>query len=323
MSDGNYSNVSSGTTFWDGSVQSVFRPDTDAYQYYTGFTQGRVWQSPFRNWVYESGVVLNNSLGISNRELPIICSGIYAYGVFRPQNPVHPDYDANFAHTIDFINGRIIFDTAQSLDMELHADFSYKHVRVEFEDTFNNQFLRGFLESKYTTNPLTSNQLVYPSGFAYPFPAVFIEAVSRTWEAWELGSRSLVAHDVIRCHIWALDNVTRDNLMDLISYQARKQIPLIDFNFAPLPLSGIFNTVSPMYIPYKNLLANPRIPVPGNSSETSPVIGFNVSINKADPRNIEPAMNQGDIFERGYVDLEFGVYGIAPTTPIGINFQQL
>lgn len=320
LRDGNYTNVASGAQFYDGSVMSLLQPDTDAINYYSNYSQpGQIWQSAFRNWVYESGVVLNDSPGVSNLTVPTRASGVYVYGTFRPSSPNHPDYDASFAHKIDFINGRIFFENPIATNAEVHADFSYKHIRIDFEDAFNRQRRDGYLESKYTTNPLTSHQLIYPSGTAQPFPAIFIEADSRSWEGYELGNRSLIAHDLVRCHVWTLDSMSRDNILDTLSYEMRKQIPLIDFNLAPLPLSGIFNEISPAYLAYQVMLTNPRVPYPGVPGSTVPTIGFTMTIDRADPSNIPPAMTESDSFERGLVQFETGIYGIAPISQIGIN----
>jgi hypothetical protein len=150
-----FTTITSGTQFYDGSSLSLLLPDTSADDTLFGVSDGQVWQSPYRQWVYESGVPLDGT----NVQSPlIVASGVYVEGAFRATD------DPTFGHTIDFINGRIIFNSPQSLDLEIHADFSAREVRVGFEHDFNQQFDKSVLELQYFTNPLTSMQLVYPSG---------------------------------------------------------------------------------------------------------------------------------------------------------------
>lgn len=313
LRDGLYSNIVSGQVFYTGEDMSVLLADTDAVNQFVSMSPGQIWQSAFRNWVYESGVRLNSNISLINKTPPFVCSGVYINNVFKATSPTHPSYDASYKHTIDFINGRVIFDTALPLTTKVQADFAYKHVRVDFEYVLNNQIKYGVLQSKFTTNPLTPNQLVYPSGLAQPFPAVFIDVDNRTWDAYELGNRSLISHDTVRLNVWALDDMTRDNIVDIISYQMRKNIPGIDFNIAPLPLSGIFNTLSPEYVPYQTLLTNPRIYVPA-VNDTRSAIQYTIHWEQADPANQDFYAE----FERAVVIGVLRTQFIHPISPIGI-----
>lgn len=304
LREGAFTTVTSGTQFYDGSVMSLLLPDTAADDTLFGVSDGQVWQSPFRQWVYESGVVLD---GTNIKDPPIVASGLYIEGAFRPTN------DPDFGHTIDFINGRIIFNQPQSLSLQVHADFSAREVRVGFEHQFNQQFQAGYLESKYTTNPLTSMQLVYPSGLAQPFPAVFIEVDGRRLEGYELGNRSAQITDEVKLHIWALDDLQRDNIVDILTGQWRKSLPMIDFNIVPLPLSGIYNTLSPEYIPYQEMLRNNRLITTIGSGVP---VKFMSYIEDVDTRNL-PGTEE---YERALVTYKVKVFLNAPTTPIGHVF---
>ena len=304
LREGAFMTIASGTQFYDGSVMSLLLPDTEADDTLFGVSDGQVWQSPFRQWVYESGVVLD---GTNLQAPPLVASGVYIEGAFRPTT------DPVFGHTIDFINGRVIFDQPQSLTLEIHADFSARETRVAFEHQFNQQYQDGYLESKYTTNPLTSMQLVYPSGSAQPFPAVFIEVDRRDLRAYELGNRSAIIEDEIKLHVWALDDMQRDNIVDILTGQWRKSLPLIDFNVAPLPLSGIYNTLSPEYVPYQEMLRNNKLVTTIGSGIPVRYMSY---IDDVDTQNL-PATEE---YERALVTYRVKVYLNAPTTPIGHVF---
>ena len=304
LREGAFITIASGTQFYDGSVMSLLLPDTSADDTLFGVSDGQVWQSPFRQWVYESGVPLD---GTNIQAPPTVASGLCIEGAFRSTS------DPVFGHTIDFINGRIIFDSPQSLDLQIHAEFSARETRVAFEHQFNQQSQQGFLESKYTTNPLTSMQLVYPSGSAQPFPAVFIEVDGRSLKGYELGNRSAIITDEVKLHVWALDDIQRDNIVDILTGQWRKSLPMIDFNIAPLPLSGIYNTLSPEYVPYQVMLRNNTLVTTIGSGVPIRYMSY---IEDVDTRNL-PATEE---YERALVTYSVKVFLNAPTTPLGHVF---
>jgi len=317
LRDGRYTNVASGQTFYDGSDMSRLICDTNADDILYGLQDGQVWQSAFRNWVYESGVVLNDAIYIRDMDLPTICSGVYVSGTFYATDPSHPEYNAGVSHHIDWTHGRIIFDTPISVDSVVQAPFAYKHIRVAFDRDFNRQRQKGFLESKFTTNPLTSNMLVYPSGGAYPFPASFIEINGRRWKpgGYEMGNRSLIGADTVTVHIYTLDELTFDDVADIMSYQARKGIPLVDFNLAPMPLSGLYHEKSPNYIAYQDLLKNIRLAVPNAKNGYGQTVMGQMFFDSVDTILDDPL----DDFERGRVTFTVETYHIMPNSPIGIN----
>ena len=247
LRDGNYDVITSGTQFYDGYDMSLLIPDTSQEVLAEGgYIAGQVWQSMFRNWVYENPPALNPSAVLAHWPTAFRASGVYIDGAFRLEDdPVYP-------HTIDYLNGRIIFDSPLSLETIIHGEFTYKTVQILNLREFNNQLINGVLEQQYKTNPFTAGQIVYPSGTTRIaiLPIIFIEDMGRTYSNYQLGDRSLIARDELVCEIWALDESTRDNLIDLVSFQQRKSFPIINYNVAPFALSGIKNQLSPDYVPY-------------------------------------------------------------------------
>ncbi len=299
-----FTNVVSGQLFYDGSDTSLLLPDTSADDTFFGLTDSQVWQSPFRQWIYESGVAID---GTSVDDPPRQYSGVYIEGALRGPG------DAEFAHTPDFLNGRIIFEDPQSLDLKINADFAYRHVRLGFEHDFNQQTEDGVLNMKFVSNPLTSYQITYPSGNIQPFPAVFIEVDGRKHEPYELGNRSAMTIDTVRFHIWAQDDVQRDDIVDIIDQQWRKVLPMINFNRVPLPLSGLFNTLSDEYVPYQLILQNRELITTVGSGQP---IGWYASIEDTDVRNVAGT----ETYERAEVEYQMKWYLNAPTGPLGHLF---
>lgn len=318
LRDGNYDVITSGTLFYDGTDMSVLVPDTgEEVLAEGGYTAGQVWQSLFRNWVYQNPPALNPSVVLRHWPTAFRASGVYVDGAFRLEDdPVYP-------HTIDYINGRVIFDNPLPLETRVHAEFTFKTVQVLNLREFNNQLRQGVLEMQYKTNPYTAGQIVYPSGTLRlaPLPIIFVENVGRTHSNYQLGDRSLILRDELMCEIWALDESTRDNLIDLVSLQARKSFPVINYNIAPFPLSGLKNQLSPAYVPYQSLANNEPLPGPAFSG-LNPV-AFRGFIRESEVVDLDSFMSesttQQDVFERAVVRLVVETHAIMPTTPFGFD----
>lgn len=318
LRDGNYDVITSGAQFYDGTDMSLLVSDTDPEVLAEGGWQaGQVWQSLFRNWVYQNPPPLNPSVVLRHWPNAFRASGVYIDGAFRLEN------DAVYPHSIDYVNGRIIFDSPISTSTLVHGEFTYKTVQILNLREFNNQLKNGVLEQQYKSNPFTAGQLVYPSGSTsvVPLPIVFVEDVGRTYGVYQLGDRSLVARDELTCEIWALDESTRDNLIDLVSFQQRKSFPIINYNIAPLPLSGIKNELSPEYVPYLTLAQNQPLPGPAFSGLNP--IAFRGFIEETEVVDLDSFFTEGttqqEVFERAVVRMVVETYPIMPTTPFGFD----
>lgn len=318
LRDGNYDVITSGQQFYDGQDMSVLVPDTsEDVLAQGGYAAGQVWQSLFMNWVFENAPALNPSVVLKHWPNAFRSSGVYIDGAFRLED------DAVYPHSIDHINGRVIFDNALPLETTVHGEFTYKTVQILSLREFNNQLRFGVLEQQYKTNPFTAGQLTYPSGAMKiaPLPIIFIENMGRTFGEYQLGDRSLIAKDELTCEIWALDESTRDNLIDLVSFQQRKSFSIINYNVAPFPLSGLKNELSPDYIPYISLAQNEPLPGPAFSG-LNPV-AFRGFIDDTEVVDLDSffsdSTTQQDVFERAIVRMTVETYPIMPTTPFGFD----
>jgi hypothetical protein len=296
LREGLWTNIASGVLF-NGQDPSLLMPDEDAPAE-LGLSYGQVYQSPFREWVHESGVPLD---GVETQESPIEVSGVYVQGAFRAPN------DPTFGHAVDYFNGRVIFNTPQINVGPIHANYAYRHVRVGFENNFNQQFREGYIEHQIGTNPETSRHLVYPSGMFQPFPAVFIETNGRSLKPYEMGNRSAILTQEVKFHIWSLDDLQRDDIMDIIDSQWRKTLPLVDFNMVPLPISGLYNTRTNEFIPYQHMLSNPVVVTTVGSGQAVKYLAF---IDDSKPENVM----YSDEYERGTVNYSVVIYLNRPNT---------
>jgi hypothetical protein len=83
---------------------------------------------------------------------------------------------------------------------------------------------------------------------------------------------------------------------------------MVDFNYAPLPLSGLVNTLSPVYMPLPDLQQNIQY-------EGQNVISKKFEFEEISTRGVSPLSN----LERGIVEARMKIYNIAPTGRIEPN----
>lgn len=190
----------------------------------------RVFQSAFKNWVYESGIP--SSSGVLP---PLVASGVTVGGTFFPTATTV----GAFAHFIDFPNGRVIFNSALAGTPVVQAEFSYKMVLVDHANLFNNENRPVLIETALKDNPQETGVITYPTPLSRTLPAIFIDVLSRQNNAYELGTRSPIQDYFGVLHVWTRDEFTRDLIEDVIADEFRNVLLGIDFNTAPDPL--LFN----------------------------------------------------------------------------------
>lgn len=307
LRDGWFRTVSQGDTVRGVDVSALVRdPSSDSY--FAGISGAQVWQSPYQEWVYESGITMNAAPYISGIAPPLQASGIYVNGTFFSQDAGVSGND----FYIDYVNGRVIFDTYNALpdNTQVQADYSYRMVRVDTEENFDRQEISYHAETELKDNPWSNQNIMYPSGGKAVgiLPVVFIELGEGTKRPLELGNRSAIKTQPIFCHIFAYSAVERNSIMDLIDSRWHAHMPMVDFNYAPLPLSGLYSTLSPEYIPYQTLLEN--VVHEGNN-----VISKKYIFEDLNPRPIEPVGR----LKRAICELNVEIYNIAPTGRISPN----
>jgi hypothetical protein len=227
LREGLYVNVNNPQTDIYGNDISLLIPINNDPTY----PSGTVFQSAFKNWVYESGITVTES-GLLP---PIVCSGVTVGGTFRAHDSGHPNFSAAHVHTIDFPNGRVIFSNPQS--SPVNASFAYKVVTVDHADSFENENRPLLIETAYKDNPLQTGVQIYPSAQSRTLPAIWIEMGDRSSNGYELGSSSLIASYRGVLHIWSRDNFTSDLVEDILAKAQHSVIIGIDFNRASYPLN--------------------------------------------------------------------------------------
>lgn len=222
MDVGNYFNVTLGETSPDGNDYSKLRLSSDP-----NYTDGQVWEGFRKNWIWQSGVDYSPSPMVGNDPENPGISGIYVNDQFEPTSGV-----GQYAHYIDYFNGRVIFDSPISTSAKVQVEHSYKWINVVYAN--NVPWLREIQEN--TAEPTSSFYEKDKSSWNIPpearlqLPAIAIEAVPvRNFKGYQLGGGQWVYTDVL-FHCIAEDEITRNKLLDVVSLQSNKCIYLLDVN---------------------------------------------------------------------------------------------
>lgn len=323
--DGNYTNVASGQVAFD-NVTDLSRlrivEDTDdlAEMGYNGpGAIGRVFQSPFKNWVYQSGLQHSFDRGETQKADPILASGVWVNGVFKPESSTATGYDPTLFPTIDWLNGRVLMSSGLTASDVVQSEYSFGHIFVDMANRKNLDLQEYVKNSRFGMNPDSGGAIQYPSGRFNPLPAVFIEITDQAHDgAAEIGNRSLIERDQLRFFVVTNNEMVLDNIIDTIRLQDRRNMPIVDFNVAPTPLSGFLNERSPDYIRYDVLQGN-VVAHPG---------GYSSLYGQGQFQNARAVLGDLPFVDSAQVTLDLQTHIIVPdgpigTSSIGFNFFQV
>ena len=223
------------------------------------YNAGQVWEGFRSNWVWQSGLscatqpkTLTRLGDKTDPDYPNSLhtpgvSGVFIDGNFKPASGVGP-----YKHHIDYPNGRIVFDTAISTSSEVTAEFSYKWTKVT---RANEDFFR---EVQYRSERADGDFTLEASGdwsqlaeTRLQLPAIAIEVVkNRSFKPHSLGGLSHYVNTDVLFHVLAEDDYERDKLLDVISFQEEKILPLYDSDkiarsgVLPLDYRGMVNPLN-------------------------------------------------------------------------------
>ena len=215
------------TSFYDEDESQLHLTTDKRYE------AGRVWEGAGREFVWESGA----SIGVSGAVDPFRVSGVYIDSVFYPTATAVGIY----AHHVDYINGRIIFDEPKADTELIQAEYTRRSVHVGFADSvdFRNIMLNAveeFLEDSLSSDtPSREHQLWLPS--------VFIEVSTGAQRGLQLGGGQIKTRNVV-FHIFADNPQDRNLLMDWIDYQSRSTFWMADLNGITFPFDQYGDIVS-------------------------------------------------------------------------------
>lgn len=186
------------------------------------YTDGQIYEGMGPSWVWQSGA--------SNQIFQV--SGVYIDNVFYDTSTS----GAN-AFTIDYRNGRVIFDTARPDGTQVECEYVFNDVAVYLSD---DEQWRTIIDAYTTHYPDFAN--LDPSGVsAYMkeqrawLPCIVIDEPQKlNSTGMQLGGGEIDEFEVIY-HIFAEDPFLRNKLVDIISNQVSHVINFYNINTAPYP----------------------------------------------------------------------------------------
>tara|TARA_R110002020_G_scaffold218313_4_gene426180 strand:+ start:1408 stop:2403 length:996 start_codon:yes stop_codon:yes gene_type:complete len=222
LEKGNFFNVSIPASGQFGGDKHKLRLVDDP-----NYDSGQVWEGFRSNWVWQSGLSYSEQPLVTNKWHSPGISGVFVDGAFQStfDSPTYP-------HSVDYSNGRVIFNTALPTTSAVTAEYSYKWINVVPANS-----TPWFREIQYGSQRADGHFAQTGSGdwsqlaqSRLQLPAIAVEVVSpRVSEPYQLGGGSYVHTDVI-FHVLAEEDYVRDKLIDIVSLQNEKSIYMIDTN---------------------------------------------------------------------------------------------
>jgi len=194
------------------------------------YTDGQVWESARKDWVWETG--MNYSGVLSNGDPtgvePITITGVSVGGT------TYGTGDATYGHHYNYPLGRVIFDSAISTSSSVKLEYSYRNVQTYIADQapWWDEIQQNSLRVDDSTfDEMGSGNWGILANHRVQLPAVVVEAVPRrTFTPYQLGDTSQFVYQDVLFHIIADTRWWRNNLVDIISLQKDTTIMMYDNN---------------------------------------------------------------------------------------------
>lgn len=189
------------------------------------YTDGQVWESARKEWVWETGVnYTDNSIEYN----PIAISGVYI------NNTLYGTGDATYGHTYNYPLGRVIFNNPISTSLDVEMNYSYRNVQtyVANEAPWWDEIQHNSYRVDDTTfDKIGSGNWSILSNQRVQLPAVVIETLpKRAFKPYEMGSTSQFLYQDLAFHILSEDKWWKNQIIDIISEHKDHQIHLLDNN---------------------------------------------------------------------------------------------
>lgn len=202
------------------------------------YPMGQVWQGVRKDWVWEQGIVYNNTSPLNN-------------------NTILVDGDIRTNFIINYPLGRVIFDDPLPIDSIVEFDFSYRYVQTHRSSEspwFNLIQYGSFDTSNKDIQQISDGEWAIGSHHRIQLPAIIIESIPRSRSRpYELGNSLLWLEQDIGFYILAENKNDRNKLLDIIRLQQDSTIQLFNTNSVaqndafPLDYNGSLKNSALMY----------------------------------------------------------------------------
>lgn len=189
-----------------------------------GYIQGQVWQGFRKDWIYESGVQYTDVDGTGHAPLTV---QVYISGILQPSGN----------YSINYPEGKIIFNSAIGLSSDVQAQYSFRHVQVYTAGEANwfreLQLNSWNVDSDHFQQQTDTGEWIIGGKYRIQLPAIVIDtAQAGSITPWSLGDTCLRRDQTVQFYVLTEDKCMKDNLLDTILLQAKKKICLFDVDSA-------------------------------------------------------------------------------------------
>ena len=225
LSIGGWTNITTPTSGAYGGTFDTLRAVSDP-----AYTDGQVWESARKDWVWETGMDYSGVLsdGTPTGVEPIAITGVSVGGV------TYGTGDATYAHHYNYPLGRVVFDTAIATTSSVKLEYSSRNVQTYVADQA--PWWDEFQQNSYRVDDSTFSEIGSGNwgilaNHRVQLPAVIIEAVpNRRFTPYQMGDTSQFVYQDVLFHIVADTRWWRNNLVDIISLEKDTTIQLYDNN---------------------------------------------------------------------------------------------
>jgi len=215
-----------------------------------GSTVNTSWESTRKDWVYETGIVYNNTS-------PINISGVYLNNTFLPS----PTGSGSYGYKINYPLGKIVFNNPVSVNSTVSLQYSYRYVQVyKANDTV---WWKEFqMETYNATNSKNSPNTKISPDNRIQLPSIVVELTDRTYlRPYQIGSTENIVYQDVLLHVFSETSSYRNSLVDMLLLQKEKTLHLI--NTQKVVKNGVFSTDingqrNPNFLNYSQLSGNPN-----------------------------------------------------------------
>lgn len=222
---GGFTNVVIPTSNVNNFNLHVLKPTKDP-----NYTNNTVWQTPRKDWVYESGISFSGAQ-------PIAFSGVNVGASFYPA----PTGNSTLGYKINYSDGRITFNQSVPSGSLVTAQYSYKNVQIYKIEEFPywKEIQQASLENKTGFNLSDKGDFSISAEKRVQLPAVVIEPISRSSsKPLQLGDISQIIEQDILLHILSDNPKDKNNIVDILRLQKDRVIYL--YNTDSVVKSGVY-----------------------------------------------------------------------------------
>ena len=239
LEKGNYFNVTLNELSPNNTDYSLLQLSNNS-----NFSIGRAWDGFRPNWIWQSGVVPPTGFAdpiVGDNDLIPGISGVYVDDIFYPS-----DTTRDYAHHVDYYNGRVVFDTPIPTGSKVQAEYSYKYINVIYANSL--PWIREVSYNSLVNGP----DGILPPEMVINLPCIAVEVASKKSIPFSLAGGQQVLTDLI-FHCVSEDEYTRNTMLDILVNQSDTMLPIFDSNSiianndAPLDYKGSPVPSAPRY----------------------------------------------------------------------------